>query len=191
MEGYTFKKSTCERYDIREKNNWGWAIVTIDENGGLFNAQSDYGNYSYSWPNHGRKSFKDFILELVKDKSYFLGKVADDNYYYKDETEEDFKREVIRARKEHELDENEARELWDEIISFDYSSKEYLENEIYSSDIVDKYYPEPWYGFSVRKGCSPQAHAFCEKIMPILGEIIQKEILENKTKCIDGRVLNE
>lgn len=176
MEEYTFKKSTCERYDIRAKNNWGWAIITIDENGGLFNAQSDYGNYSYSWPHHGRKSFKHFILELVEDKSYFLGKVADDNYYYQNETEEDFKREVLRARKEHELDENEARELWNEIIEFDYSSKECLENELYSSNIVAKYYPEPWYSFSPRKGCSPQAHAFCDKIMPIFGEIIEKEI---------------
>lgn len=191
MDGYTFKKSTCERYDIRLKDGWGWAIVTIDENGGLFNAQSDYGNYSYSWPHHGRKSFKHFILELVEDKSYFLGKVADDNYYYQDATEIDFKKEVLRARKEYELDENEARELWNEIIGFDYSSKEGLENEIYSSDIVAKYYPEPWYGFSVRKGFSPGAHTFAEKIMPILGEIIQKEILESKTKCIDGRVLNE
>jgi hypothetical protein len=176
--GYSFKKSTCERYDIRLKDEYGWAIITIDENGGLFNAQSDYGSYSYSWPHHGRKSFKHFILELAKDKSYFLGKVSDDNYYYQERTEDTWKGEVIRARKENELDREEARELWNEVINFDYSSKEYLEVQVYSSEIISKYYCEPWYSFQPFKGFSPDAHAFFEKIMPILSEILKNEINE-------------
>jgi hypothetical protein len=80
MKDYTFKKSTCERYDLRWKRS-GWAIFTIDENGGLFNCQSDYGDYCYSWPNHGRKSFKHFILELAEDTHYFLKKVAKEDYF--------------------------------------------------------------------------------------------------------------
>lgn len=177
MEEYNFKKSTCERYDIRLKVSYGWAIITIDENGGLFNAQSDYGSYSYSWPNHGRKSFKHFILELVRDKSYFLGKVADDNYYYEEKTEKAWKEEIIRSRKEGELDRDQARELWNEIIDFDYYvSYEGIQHKCYDSDIVCKYYEEPWYSFNIVHGFSPQAHAFADIIMPILGEIIKKEI---------------
>lgn len=176
---YTCKKSTCERYDIKLKDSYGWAIITIDENGGLFNSQSDYGNYSYSWPNHGRKSFKHFLLELVNDKQYFLGKVADDGYYYQEKTEESWKQEVLRARKERELTKEEARELWDEIIDFDYySSGEAIQNQCYQSEIIAKYYCEPWYSFEVVKGFSPHAHAFANIIMPILGEIIKKEIAE-------------
>lgn len=180
MNEYAFKKSTCERYDIRLKDIYGWAIITIDENGGLFNAQSDYGDYSYSWPNHGRKSFKHFILELVKDKSYFLGKVADDKYYYEDETEKAWKKEVIRALREGELNKEESRELWNEVVEFDYSSAEYLQVQLCQSDIVSKYYGEPWYSFSIEKGFSPQAHAFVDIIMPIFGEIINKEISDSE-----------
>lgn len=177
MEKYKFKKSTCERYDIRLEDKSGWAIITIDENGGLFNAQSDYGNYSYSWPNHGRKSFKHFILELVKDKSYFLGKVANDRYYYEDETENAWKKEVIRARKERELNKEEARELWNKIVDFDYhTSSESLQYQCYRSSVVCKYYEEPWYSFDPIHGFSPQANAFADIVMPILGEILEKEI---------------
>lgn len=177
MKKYNFKKSTCERYDIRLKDSCGWAIITIDENGGLFNAQSDYGSYSYSWPNHGRESFKHFILELVKDKSYFLGKVSSNNYYYQDKTENAWKEKVIELRKEGELDKGQARELWDEIIDFDYyTSAESLQHECYENDIVCKYCPEPWEEFELVTGFSSQANAFADIIMPILGEIIQKEI---------------
>jgi len=181
MEKYNFKKSTCERYDIRLVDDYGWATITIDENGGLFNAQSDYDNYSYSWPSHGRKSFKHFILELVSDKPYFLGKVADDKHYYEEKTEKAWKEEVIRARKEGELDKEQARELWDEIIEFDYYlSSESLQHQCYESSIVRKYYDEPWYSFDIIEGFSPQAHAFADIIMPILGDIIKKEIGEEK-----------
>ena len=178
MDKYSFKKTTCERYDIQLKDTYGgWAIITIDENGGLFNAHTDYGDYNYSWPNHGRKSFKHFIIELVRDKSYFLGKVSDDKYYYAERTEEAWKEEVIRARKEGELNEEDARELWDEIVGFDYYvSSEGIQHQCYESDIVCKHYCEPWYQFDVVHGFSPQAHAFADIIMPILGEIIKKEI---------------
>ena len=181
MEEYNFKKSTCERYDIKLKNDFGWAIITIDENGGIFNAQSDFGDYSYRWPSHGRKSFKHFIQELVRDKGYFLGKVADGNHYYQSETGKAWKKEVIRARKEQDLDKEQARELWDEITGFDYfSTSESLQRECYESDIVHKYYPEPWYSFDIVYGVSPQANAFADIIMPIFGEIIKKEIMDSE-----------
>ncbi|GLC32904.1 hypothetical protein [Clostridium omnivorum] len=179
MEEYKFKKSTCERYDIRLKNSYGWAIITIDENGGLFNAQSDYGSYSYSWPNHGRKSFKHFILELVRDKSYFLGKVADDKYYYDEETEKAWKEQIIEDRQNGYLSKDEARELWDEVVEFDYyTSGESIQHQCYENDVVCKYYGEPWEAFEIVRGFSPQANMFANRIMPILGEIIKKEIAD-------------
>lgn len=178
---YSFKKSTSERYDIRLKDEYGWAIITIDENGGLFNAQSDYGNYNYSWPNHGRKSFKHFILELVRDKSYFLGKVADKRYYYQEETEKAWKERIIEDRREGYLNQEQARELWNEIIDFDYyTSTEGIQHQCYENDVVCKYYSEPWESLEIVTGFSPQAKMFADKIMPILGEIIKKELKEKE-----------
>lgn len=63
-EKYTFKSSTCERYDIKLTDKFGVAIITIDENSGLFNAQSDYGSYSYSWSNH------DLLLKKLLNKEF-------------------------------------------------------------------------------------------------------------------------
>lgn len=176
MEDYTYKKSTCERYDIRLSDDFTWATITIDENGGLFNAQSDFGNYNYSWPQHGRKSFKHFILRLVEDKSYFLRKVATDDHYYQEDTEKAWKEEIIRARRENELNKEQARELWNEITSFDYTSSMHLQYQLQESDVVSKFYYEPWYSFEIVSGVSPSAHAFADIIMPILGDIISKEI---------------
>lgn len=175
MEQYNFNKSTCERYDIRLQDKYGWAIITIDKNGGIFNAQSDYGDYSYRWPYHGRKSFKHFILELVRDKSYFLGKVANDKYYYSDETEKAWKEKILRARREGDLNQDEARELWEEVTGFDfYTSAEHIQYQCYESEIVSKYYYDD--AFDIVQGFSPQAHAFADIIMPIFGEIIKNEI---------------
>lgn len=181
MEEYNFKKSSCERYDIRLTNHYGgWAIITIDENGGLFNAHTDYGNYNYSWPNHGRESFKHFILELVKDKHYFMNKIASCDYYCAEETEEAWKKQIIEDRRDRELSKKEARELWNEIIEFDYhTSCHNIQRECYENETVCKYYCEPWYAFDTVMKYHPQTQAFVDLIMPIFGEIIQREIAVN------------
>ncbi|WHH59135.1 hypothetical protein [Petroclostridium sp. X23] len=172
---FTFKKSTCERYDIRF-GQWGWAIITIDENGGLFNAQSDYGNYSYSWPGHGRKSFKHFILELAKDSSYFLNKVADDNFYYQYETETNWKKRIIEDRKEGELTKEKARVLFDITKDVDFSTAESCVRDLYDHKEVWDIYPEPWYIFNAETGYSPIAIRFAKEVMPMFAEILREEI---------------
>ena len=69
MTQYTFSKGTVEKYDIRW-NRGEWAVFTIDNARGLMQCHSSYGDWGYSWPNHGRKSFKHFILELERDYTY-------------------------------------------------------------------------------------------------------------------------
>jgi hypothetical protein len=182
MEKYNFKKSTCERYDIRW-GDFGWAIITIDENGGVFNAQSDYGNYSYSWPNHGRKSFKHFILELARDKSYFLGKVASNDYFYYDKSVKAWEKTIIDMRKsngDYECTKEQAREMWDFLHSLDdYSSNAaIIQKEIYESNIIGEIFDEPWYIFDTIHGFSPDAHAFADEVMPMFAEILKQEIKE-------------
>ena len=81
---YSIKKTTVEQYEIRVNSEW--AFITLDSDKGIFQAHSSYGDYGYSWPKHGRKNFKDFVLELVKDKEYFLGKVSSEDCFYNDKT---------------------------------------------------------------------------------------------------------
>lgn len=178
-EDYTFKKSTCERYDIRWKP-YGWATITIDENGGVFNAQSDFGAYAYSWPGHGRKSFKDFIVnDLASDPSYFLGKVAKENFFDSDLAFDKWKGEIISIRRERECTREQAREAYDFLNDLDSSlSVDLLQERIYESKELNAIYDEPWYAFDFYLDFSPQAKAFAHIVMPMFAEILKKEIEE-------------
>lgn len=175
---YTFKKSTCERYDLRW-GGCGWATIMIDENGGVFNAQSDYGDYSYSWPHHGRESFKHFILELAREGSYFLGKVSDISYFNHDETLKAWKKAIIEMRRDGECTREKAREAWDYLIDVAdecYGNATVLELKVYESHEVGSLCSEPWYVFEVIKDYPPGAKCFAKEVLPMFAEILKKEL---------------
>jgi len=176
---YKFKKSVCERYDIKFNNGWGWAIITIDENGGIFNCQSDYGNYAYSWPNHGRKSFKHFILELARDTHYLLKKVANEDYFDYWKQKKHWKKVIAKARKDNECTKEQARDAWeflDRLDSYEHSPQ-IIQEKLYTSDEIGAIAgSEPWYMFDTEMDYSPSAKAFAKKIMPMFAEIIKQEI---------------
>lgn len=182
---YTFKKSTCERYDIRF-GQCGWATITIDENGGMFNCQSDYGTYAYSWPHHGRKTFKHFLIGLAKDHSYLLGKVSKQNWHDYDKTIKQWKKAIIDCRKRRDCSKEDAREVWDFILGLDdYSfNPTALELKIYDSDEIYKICDgaDIGYMFPVEMDYSPQAYAFAKEIMPMLAEILMAEITLEELK---------
>ena len=184
MEGYTCKKSTCEKYDVKF-NRGDWAFITIDESIGLFQAHSSFGDYSYSWPCHGRKSFKEFILELAEDSYYFLGKVAKDDYFYDDETQECWKKKIINDRRGNgdvDLTEEQARELWDIVEEIEYYSAEGCQRELYNNKIVWDLYCEPWNYVELVVGYSPNARFFAKEVMPMFAKIIKKELEESEVE---------
>lgn len=180
MENYTFKKSTSERYDIRWKH--GWAIFTIDENGGVFSCQSDHGNYNYAWPKHGRKSFKHFILELARDSFYFLGKVSSTTYLNYGTSLRTWKNTIIRMRKERDCTKEQAREVWDFIRDIDgCSSVETIQRELYGNKTInDLSGGEPWYLFDTDLDYPPGAVRFAKEVMPMFAEILQKELNDKR-----------
>lgn len=65
MDKVVYKKKVVEQYELR--NEGEWAFITLDSNNGLFQSNSSFGNYSYSWTNHGRESFKSFLIEIGYD----------------------------------------------------------------------------------------------------------------------------
>lgn len=179
MEDYKFKKSTCERYDIRF-GSYGWAIFTIDENGGLFHCQSDYGDYSYLWPKHGRKSFKHFLIEITRSTDYLLGKISRETHFDFDKCLRLWKKEIIKMRKEEEYSKEELREAWDFIENIDSGMPcECVQNELYDSREISKICGgEPWYVFETDKDYPPSAVVFAKEVMPIFAEILKNEINE-------------
>lgn len=185
MKDYKFTKTTCERYDIRW-GQYGWAIITIDENGGLFNCQSDYGNYNYSWPKHGRKSFKHFILEIARDWHYLLGKVAKRDHFDYESNLKTWKQKIIEKRKDRECTKELARDVWDFLTDIDYSlSVDCLQYEIYGNKAIGELFNEPWYELDMELDYSPSAMAFAQEIMQMFAEIIRQEIAEQeKQPCL-------
>lgn len=181
MEDYTFKKSTCEKYTIRW-GGYGWAVFTIDEFG-MFNCQSDYGDYNYMWPNHGRKSFKHFILELARDTSYLLKKVTKADTFDYEKSLENWKIEIVRERRERSCTKEQARNAWEVITGLDdYSgSPDILLYQIIDSDAINDIWDEPHYVFNVDRDYSPQALAFAHEVMPMFADILRKEIEEGET----------
>lgn len=185
---YKFKKSTCERYDIRFGKFGGWAIITIDENGGLFNCLSDYDNYNYAWPNHGRKSFKHFIIEIARDSHYLLKKVAKKDSFDFDKNLKEWKKTLIKFRREEsycmkEYSKENIRQAWDFFLGLeDYSSNaDMISYQIYEScEMRDLELDNPMDYFEVEKDYSPQAKAFADEIMAIFSEILKNEIAENE-----------
>ena len=175
---YKVNKSVCERYDFRF-DQWGWAKITIDERDGMFSAQSDYGTYAYSWPHHGRKSFKHFLIEIARDSHYFLKKVSSRTHfdYYKHLKK--WKKAIIEARRAGECSTNEAREAWQFLEGLDdYSgSADAVMFRIYeSSELQAVGGDEFWYTFDVDKDYPPDAINFVNIVMPALADVLQKEI---------------
>ena len=176
-EEYTFKKSTCERYDLRWKYN-GWATFTIDENGGLFSVQSDFGNYNYAWPKHGRESFKHFLIEITMSPDYILGKISNEDYFDSDKAEKKWKSKIIELRKDRECTKEQARDAWEFLVN-DLSvdgSVDYIQNEIYGSSAISSISEEPWYDFEIELDYPYMAVRFVNEVMPMFSEILKKEI---------------
>ncbi|SFM09643.1 hypothetical protein [Pelosinus propionicus] len=175
MSDYTVKKSVCERYDLRF-GDFGWATFTIDENGGLFNCQSDYGDYSYSWPRHGRKTFKHFLIEITRDYHYLLNKISDTTYFNFDKTISEWKKLIIEWRKDNGINKKQAREAFDDIVNIDDGSADYVYMQLTESDMIREICPDAWEVFDCVKEFPAAAMAFATEVMPMFSEILKQEI---------------
>jgi hypothetical protein len=183
MEEFTFTKSTAERYDIRPKQGFGWGIFTIDENGGVFHCQSDYGDYSYIWSNHGRESFKHFLCEI--DTYYLLKKVAERDDYDHDKCFKKWEKAIIKLRRERDCTKEQARDAWDFIHhelehqnSYDICCEKFSNSEAIEDIAGDEW----WCTFELEKDYSSQAIAFAHKLWPMFIQVLKQEIDAKSSK---------
>lgn len=184
MESYKFEKKTTERYDIRV--DYEWAIIMISEDGGVFSAHSSYGDYTYAWPHHGRESFKHFIMnELTRDTSYFLGKVSSETEFDEETSLKEWKETIIRDRRNQEISEEEARSVWDALIEIteECSSIDSVYNALYSNSDISEMGYASYEDFPIYTDFPAGAKIFASRFMPILGDILKKEI-EEKEKTL-------
>ena len=176
LPDYTFKKSTCERYDLRF-NKHEWAIFTIDENGGLFNCHSSFGDYTYSWPHHGRKTFKHFILEITRDYWYLLNKVSNETYFNFEKTVTEWKNKIVEWRKDRDISKKQVRDAIEFINGLDSGmSADYTITRLIESDVISDICSDSWEVFDCVKEYPGDAMVFAKTVMPMFADILKKEI---------------
>jgi hypothetical protein len=204
MSDYKLTKSTMERYDIRlqGESRWrcAWATISISDDG-VFNAQTDCGDFNYYWGSPG-KSFKEFLSDICSENPHYLySKIArreKEGNVDVDKTIDNMKKRVIESRREagfrwlskDDLSQEEARELWDaldciqrnhsEISSDAFSSLFYY--ELPDNERRKAFYDEWWYDDILVYTKDRGAKAFCEVVAPVLAEILKNEIEISQTQ---------
>lgn len=99
-----------------ERSNRERSLFTLHEQTGLFQAETPYGTYSYTWPPaHRRENLFDFLASL--DFGYFMGKAYAGDYRELDlaATCGELRKMIIEKRIDSDLDKDNAREAWDRL----------------------------------------------------------------------------
>lgn len=171
------KKSTCERYDVRSGHGHDWAVIMLDPRGGVLQINSDYGNWSYCWPHHGRESFKHFLVELGRDTDYFMGKLGGlPKHYRADDTLQLCLREVCAQRRRGEITKEVARGAYEVIQNSDNGSFDELIRDVDFDSYSRKVFPEPWESLPRVVTHDPGLLMFVERIWPVFVAAIREEL---------------
>jgi hypothetical protein len=146
-------KGKCEKWTIRDENGYWVGWFYFDTVRGDLAIQSDYGDWAYSWNAMGKNedgspsTLHDFLP--MCDDDYVMTKFQGGEYYFDfDATMKEVKKTIIKERKEYNLDEDEARSMWDFFVELDSNfngSKDIFQLEImnnYSDLNLDKLWPD-------------------------------------------------
>ena len=168
----TVTRSVCERYDIR-LGGMGWAVIMLDERGGVLQINSDFGNWSYNWPYHGRETFKHFIVELGRDTEYLMGKLGSRDYFLHRETEAAWRKEALSKRRQGMIDKRIAREAWDAMDAMEWASPEDCYRSWDGSKALVMAIDEP----TVVRDWDPGLKQFIARVWPVFVDAIRRELV--------------
>jgi hypothetical protein len=198
LEKHQVRKSIMERYDIRLscEKSWmcQWAIISISDDG-MFNAQTDCGNFNYFWPSFGT-NFKLFIIDIFsKDSDYLYRKIRNrerDEKIDVEKTIDNMKKRVIESRRDVSsrrstgggLTQEEARMLWDALDIIQSCHTEMsadafsliVDHEL-PSEIGSKVFSDEWlYEDIIVNTFDKQAKTFCDVVAPLFAEVLKVEM---------------
>jgi hypothetical protein len=126
-----------------------WATICIRQtkndylensyNGGEILIHSSYGSWGYSWGNIGSRDFREFLSKL--DYHYFWGKLDEElgECFDDDGTIREIKRIILRDRRNGDIVAEEAREHFDEILSFEEFQDSHKDSNAFYSTMNDCY----------------------------------------------------
>ena len=176
------KTNTVEEYLVKDKYN-DYAYFFCDVKNGVLSIVSNYGCMGYRWEAPG-DNFKKFLIELNTD--YLMNKLGKKAFNL-DKTIKNMKRWIISCRKKENCTKEEARYVWDEVISEIESL--WVQDEgffwgiinSYSKDIekVDVHYLE---GIEISEEWTDYDKYFINYIWKAFVEQLKQELSEEQTK---------
>lgn len=135
---------------------------------------TDYGNYSYRWTHHGRKDFREFVIDLAHDWDYLLGKISPNGKQYDGEkTKGIIKEHILSCRKHGCYSKEFAREEWDRFKYYNINGEFDYHYGFYKW--VEDTKIEEAYEFA-RYSYLASALSFAKKLMPRLAELLMQEL---------------
>jgi len=175
------KKSSSVLYDISNSGGmWTWAKITLNEEDGSLQIQSDYGDYSYIWARHGRESLRHFLVEL--DDSYLGGKIgANLKANFNLELSCKAMRKELKEAHPYFLTSNELKELLREVKRIegtDINSEDVYFHECITSEVLTTFYTDPY--FPVVTTPNRDLTNFLKYIWTAFKKILIKELKEEE-----------
>jgi len=150
------------RYSLPSIKGSGWAIFVLGSDG-YFSSISDFGNYAYLWAHHGKKDFREFLLDVENHWDYFVNKLSPGREYDGEAT-----KKAIHTRL-HEMMEN------GEITIAEVEEEaELLELEYDIEDSVEAFHQ---WASKQEKIDEYEAHALYEEKHPYMVERFVKEAM--------------
>jgi hypothetical protein len=154
---------TVEYYHF--KFNRGWAIFIVNNETGEFSVQSDWGNYAYRWSTDpqclGEPTLAQFIART--SPGYIVDKFASNEprdfreQMDAEGTEQNIRKKILEARREHRLDQEEAADLWSMVRDVDFDGADSFMYTLGSgNELADFLGEEPWYDIQTKP-----SHAYC------------------------------
>lgn len=172
-------------YKLRqiENSSCSYALITLTdlhENAGTISIESDYGNWSHMWGSMGG-NIREFIIRCGKD--YLMDKFTcndhkDRGCFNFDKTISRIKREIIEARKEMELEKNEAREMYNESEELNNNAPDNIDAfYMYANNNCPKLFEfYDWESFPIETEYGYGLQAFMNEVLPLFKDILKKEL---------------
>ncbi|TGE29766.1 hypothetical protein [Hymenobacter metallicola] len=172
---FTVAKSTVECYKIRSVNGgFAWADITIDANsrGGRIQIASDYGDWQHYWGAAG-SDFKAFLEGISHD--YAASKFGAERWINVKATVKQYKQDLIEARREEALTQDEARQIYDEITELEHESNNSIVAAIQATTHLESFLYDTSGIPELSYEDNPHFRHFWEELWPVLLAEFKKE----------------
>jgi hypothetical protein len=183
------KSSTVEKYFMsfeRDGCESGWACFLIDDAQGFVCAMTDWGEYQYWWPRHGRKSLKHFLVEI--NEGYITDKFCGHpKHFYAEETKAKIIKDILQERRTKAIDSDAARDMYDDVVDMEDTASSDVFMFQLPTKVYEELYCNDWSSIPHIVGYTAWQQIFVRRIFPAFQNILRKELDENKIHTDDNK----